>query len=172
MDSLGGWLSLLLLLLFGWMITAASGYPADARFMPMAIGLAGAALCLLQLILDLGNARRKRMMGRFYPAPKLGRPEPYDEGTTGLGPQTWSAETAMWGYFVAFVAALLAFGFYVAVPAMIFIYLWRQAATKPLSAAAGAVAGVTVLGLFGKLFGFVMFPGAVSMATLKIWFGS
>jgi hypothetical protein len=172
MDSLGGWLTLMLLLVFGGMVAAASGYPADARFMPVAIGLVGAALCLLQLMLDLGNARRRRMMSLFHPAPKVGRPEPHDEGTTGLGPQTRSAEIAMWSYFLAFVAALLAFGFYVAVPAMLFFYLWRQAATKPLVAAAAAVAGATILVIFGKLFGFVIFPGAVSMATLRMWFGS
>jgi hypothetical protein len=172
MDSFGGWLTLILLLLFGWMVAAASGYPADARLMPVAIGLVGAALCLLQITLDLGNARRKRLLTRFHPAPKVGRPELHDEGTTGLGPQTRSAEIVMWSYFLAFIAALLAFGFYVAIPAMLFFCLWRQAGTKPtVAAAAAAAAGATMFAVFAKLFGFVLFPGAVWSAILKLSIG-
>jgi hypothetical protein len=155
---------MLLLLLFAGMAAAASQYPSGARLMPAAIGLAGTALCLLQIALDLGGLQRSRAI---HLAPKLGRPEGHDEGATGLGPQTRRREFAIWGYFLAFIGGLLALGFYAAVPAMFFLFLWRQAGVRPLAAAASAAAaGATMSLIFGELFGFALFPGLVWPAIL------
>jgi len=169
----GSWLTLLLLVLFGGMVAVASQYPNGARLMPMAIGLAGLTLCLLQLALDLGAMRRTRAMNRLSLAPKLGRPEGHDESATGLGPQTQRKEFAMWVYFMAFTGGVLALGFYVAVPAMIFLYLWREAGTRPLAAAfAATAAGTTMVLVLDKLFSLELFPGLVWSAMLRPMFGS
>lgn len=168
----GSWLTFLLLALFGVMVAVASQYPNGARLMPVSIGLAGLMLCLLQLALDFGAMRRTRAMNRLSLAPKLGRPEGYDESATGLGPQTQRKEFAMWVYFMAFTGGVLALGFYVAVPAMIFFYLWREAGTRPLAAAsAAAAAGATMVLMFGELFSFGLFPGFVWSAMLRPMFG-
>lgn len=166
----GSRLTVLLLLLFAGMVAAASQYPSGARLMPVAIGLAGAALCLLQLTLDLGSLQRSRAI---HLAPKLGRPEGHDEGATGLGPQTRRKELAMWAYFLAFIGVLLALGFFAAVPAMLFFFLWRQAGVRPLTAAvSAAAAGATMALIFDELLGFALFPGLVWPAILPSISGS
>lgn len=173
MNRFGSSMTVLLLAVFGWMVAAASAYPADARLMPLAIGLVGASLCLLQLAIDLGNTRRKRVTGHFRAAPKLGRPELHDVGTADLGRHTLSAEIAMWACFLAFIAALLAFGFYVAIPAMLFFYLRLQAGTRIATAViAAAAASVTMALIFGRLFGFELFPGLAWSAILRPLLGS
>ena len=160
----GSRLTVLLLFLFAGMVAVASQYPSGARLMPVAIGLAGAALCLLQLALDLGSLHRSRAI---HLAPKLGRPDGHDESGTGLGLHTRRKELAMWAYFLAFIGGLLALGFYVAVPAMLFFFLWHQAGVRPLTAAvSAAAAGATMALIFGELFGFGLFPGLVWPAIL------
>jgi hypothetical protein len=116
------WLTLFLFLLFGSMVAIAFQYPPEARFAPLVIGLPGIALCLVQLAFDLGY-RRDALASA---APKLGRPENFVEDPTEFTPGTLHREFAAWGYFLSFVAALLAFGFHVAVPALLFVYLWRE----------------------------------------------
>lgn len=160
----GAGLTVLLLLLFAGMVAAASQYPDGARLMPVALGLAGTALCLLQFALDLGRLQRTRAI---HLAPKLGRPESHDDSSTGLGPRTRRKEMVMWAYFLAFIGGVLAFGFYAAVPVMLFLFLWRQAGVRPLTAAVSAAAAGAIMALvFGELLGFALFPGLVWSAIL------
>ncbi|MEW9837731.1 hypothetical protein [Mesorhizobium marinum] len=173
MNRLGGPIAMLLLAVFGWMVAFAFVYPKGARLMPVAVGLVGAALCLLQIAVDLGAARRNRMGRYFRAAPKLGRPELHDAGMPKLGAHTLSSEIAMWASFLAFIAGLLAFGFYVAVPALLFFFLWRQAGTRFATATMAAAGGLIAMALiFGTLFGFELFPGLVWPALLRSLPGS
>jgi hypothetical protein len=157
------WLPLVLLLTFGFMVVVAFRYPPEARLAPVAVGLLGIALCFVQLAFD--GSSTAAFAARFRPAPKLGRPfEPSDvPGETRI-----RGEFAMWGYFLAFVTALLMLGFYIATPTMVFAYLWRQARVKlpyALAAAIGATGSVYLV--FEGIFHFVLFRGFAISAALQ-----
>jgi hypothetical protein len=127
MISLDRWLTLLLLVLFASMLAIGLQYPAEARLVPVTVSLLGLVLCLVQLAFDVGSARQAYFAERFHAAPKLGRPDlPVDDPEEPVA-EIAQRELLMWGYFLAFVAAVLAFGFYVAAPATIFSHLWRRA---------------------------------------------
>ena len=46
-------MTLVMLTIFAVMVFIASGYPANARFMPFVVGIPAIGLCLLQLLLDI-----------------------------------------------------------------------------------------------------------------------
>ena len=157
------WLPLILLLVFGLMVTVAFRYPPEARLTPVAVGLLGIALCLVQLAFESWSTAAPA--ARFRAAPKLGRPtEPQDEPAE----PTLRAELAMWRYFLAFIATLLMFGFYVATPAMVFSYLWLQARVEWAYALVVAICATGVVYLvFDGIFHFALFPGFASSAALQ-----
>lgn len=143
------WVTLAMLAIFTTMVVIALGYPARARFMPFVVGLPAIGLCLLQLVLDLRAARRQRL--GLAPAPVA---------EEEFGRHTAPAELRTWAYFVLFIGAVLAFGFLVATPILILVYLWREAGVRPLTAAAAAAIFTLVVHLmFERLLGFVLFPG-------------
>lgn len=149
MNRFTTWVTLAMLAIFATMVVIAWGYPPRARFMPFVVGLPAIGLCLLQLVLDLGAARRER----------LGEgPAPLEEEE--FGRHTAWAELRTWAYFVAFIGAVLAFGFVVAAPVLILVYLWREAQVRPLIAAGAAAVFMLVMHLmFERLLGFVLHPG-------------
>ncbi|MDH3264706.1 MAG: tripartite tricarboxylate transporter TctB family protein [Paracoccaceae bacterium] len=149
MNRFTTWVTLAMLAIFVTMVVIAWGYPARARFMPFVVGLPAIGLCLLQLVLDLRAARRERLGG--------GLPPLEDEE---FGRHTTRAEIVTWIYFVLFIGAVLAFGFLVAAPVLIFVYLWREAQVRPFTAAAAAAVFTLVMHLmFERLLGFVLHPG-------------
>ncbi len=165
----GGWLTLVFLLLFAAMAATAFGYPVGARLMPAAVGVSGMAMCLLQLALEAASGGPAGTGVRFHPAPKVGRPEEHDDAPPDPTP---GKELATWGYFLAFIAGLLVFGFHVAVPALLFFYLWREAGLRPAKAAAAtAVATAAMIALFVELFGFTLFPGFAIPALQGLLYG-
>jgi hypothetical protein len=156
-----------MLLVFGAMSLLAFRYPVEARLMPLIVGCLGFALCLLQLGFGFGGA--SRLAAYFRAAPKLGRPGEAVDGYGGSGPASARLELIVWGYFLAFIAALLAFGFYIAVPALVFFYLWRQArVTWPRALFAGAGATAAMYFIFGEVLGFALFPGFVINTALQV----
>ena len=51
-------MGLIMLAIFCAFVAIASGYPADARFMPFVVGIPAIGLCLLQIALDAGRRPR------------------------------------------------------------------------------------------------------------------
>ena len=132
MSSFNFWFTVLMAVIFATMVAIASQYPPEARFMPLLVGIPGLALCLLQILLDVSKARGGLGGYRFHKAPKAGRPADVASmeavvSEEEFGPQTAKSEIVMWGYFLGFVAMLLAFGYYVAVPLMLVTFLKREA---------------------------------------------
>lgn len=165
--NLDRWLILLLLSVFGSMVALAFAYSAEARLVPLTVGSFGVALCLLQLAFDVGGSRR--LAAYFHAAPKLGRPNEIAVGLDEAGATTLRQEMAVWGYFLGFVAAVLVVGFYVAVSAMLFFYLWRQARViwpRALVASVSATAAMHLV--FGQALGFALFPGFAITAALQL----
>jgi hypothetical protein len=138
-NAFNTWFTGLLLLLFGAMVALAFQFPPDARLAPLIVGVPGTLLCSLQLAFDVIRAPG----GRF--APKVGKPTAAALEARKFGPHTLSRELAMWGYFLTFVAVLLLFGFYVAVPLMLIAFLHFEAKINWTHSVLAGVGGTAML---------------------------
>lgn len=158
--SFSTWLTIVMLVFFVVMVGLSMEFPAKARFMPLIVGLPAIALCLIQLGIDLRPSAK-----RAFHAPRAGLaqqtgPEP---DLPEFGPHTVSQELLMWTYFVAFVAGILVFGFYVSVPVLLLTFLRREAEASWRFASSLAAAATLVLYLmFGALLQIQLHPGFVT----------
>ena len=169
MSSFSTWLTALMLLLFSSMVALAFQYPPNARLAPLIIGVPGMLLCLFQLGLDAVNAQGGPFANhRFRFAPKIGRPDPPAEEPSEFGPHTVSRELVMWGYFLAFIAAVLALGFYAAVPVLLASFLYFEAGVRlPLALMTSAGGTATLYLIFGIALRLELFPGFVTRSVLQ-----
>jgi hypothetical protein len=129
------------------MLIIASRYPAGARFMPYVLGFPAVALCLLQLFLDARERRRINQaegpsdveLAEAQVSRAVGHAVHFDVGDL-LAPEAsmdprerLRREAITWGYFLAFIAGIVFFGFHLAVPIFLITFLrlraqasWRQ----------------------------------------------
>jgi hypothetical protein len=116
-------------------------YPADAASMPLIIGGVGAALSLLQLIVELHASR-----------------SPAYEEQINL-----RKDIPIYLWVWAFVIAIVAFGFVLAAPVMLFAYL-RFRSREPWWLCLVLTASVLALlyGLFEKALGVALFEGLLT----------
>lgn len=173
MNTFSTWLTWLMLLIFGAMVGVALQYPEGGRMMPLMVGIPGIALCLLQLALDARNAEAGAFGYRFRAAPKAGKPEAPAVLIPGLdeefGPHTVRRELAMWTYFVAFVAGVLALGFFVSVPAMLVTFLRREAGSSwRLALVLGLGATLVMYLMFGVVLQIRLFSGFVTPMLIRV----
>lgn len=164
MNTFSTWLTGVMLLIFAGMVGMSFQFPADARMMPLVIGIPGIALCLFQLVLDAKAAEAEAFGYRFRAAPKAGKPiepavvVPAEEDE--FGPHTVRGEITMWVYFVAFIAAVLTFGFYVSVPVMLITFLRREAeASWRMALGLGLGATLVMYLMFAALLHIRLHPG-------------
>jgi hypothetical protein len=137
-------MTVLLLAIFSTMVFISSGYPPGARFMTFVVGLPAIALCLLQLGLDMREWRRapagaegqsdlekaEQQVSRV-----VGHQVHFDighdmlaGGDTKLDPRTMlRREIIVWGYFLGLIAGIILFGFHIAVPVFLIVFLRLQA---------------------------------------------
>ena len=127
-------MSLVMLAIFGVMVGVATQYPAQARFMPLVVGLPGICLCLVQVVLEV-VARRRAAAGGL-----AGAEAAVDPNAAGAPRR----ELVLWGSFLGLIASLILFGFYVTIPLFLIAFLrgyaresWRF--SLALSAAGSAV---------------------------------
>ena len=142
MKSIPAPMTLLMLATFTAMVGVASTYPPAARFMPYTVGIPAIALCLLQLALDFYRSRHPekesadalkqaedqvaRIAGRRvqFDMPSdnaLFMDSPRDER------ERVRREIIVWGYFLGLIACILLFGFRVAIPIFLIMFLRFQA---------------------------------------------
>jgi hypothetical protein len=122
-------------------VVAKLNYPAEAASMPLIIGGIGAALSLLQLIVSLRESR-----GAVY--------EEQIDLRKDLPIYLW-----VW----AFVLAVVAFGFVIAAPLMLFGYLrWRSGESWWLCLLLSAAVLAILYGLFETVLGVPLFEGLVT----------
>jgi tripartite tricarboxylate transporter TctB family protein len=168
MKSIPAPMTLAMLLIFTVMVGVASTYPPAARFMPFTVGIPAIALCLLQLALDLyrrrhpeaeeaGDALKQaenqvaRMTGR-----RVHFEMPSENAMFTDGPHDERArvrrEIVVWGYFLGLIAAILLFGFRIAVPVFLIAFLRFQAETSWRNALAyGGLGALAMYMLFEKV---------------------
>jgi hypothetical protein len=122
--------TLVMLTIFAAMVAISTTYPADARFMILVVGIPAIGLCLLQLGLDLyrGSSPAK-------PREQLAG-GPLHVGRATLLPTGMPRdpvvrrELLIWGYFLAFIAGILLFGFRMAIPAFLIGFLRFEARAR------------------------------------------
>jgi hypothetical protein len=136
-------MTIVMLVLFLIFVGVAATYPPGARFMPFVVGFPAIGLLILQLFLD---ARARRLAGeqgvasedtdadssaaRFTPR-AIQMDLSHDALTASdeiVTPQEkLRREIIMWGYFLGFIAGILLFGFWLAIPVFLIAFLRERA---------------------------------------------
>lgn len=139
-------MTLVMLAIFAGMVGISATYPPGARFMTFVVGIPAIGLCLLQLVLDLHRRRapdiadgRSEMERAADEASRVaGRAIQFERPSenalfaeANLEPKEHlRRELVAWGYFLALIAAVLLFGFRIAVPVFLIAFLRLQAGTS------------------------------------------
>lgn len=151
-----------MLAIFVVMVGVAATYPAGARFMPFVVGIPAIALCLLQLVLDARAAkagpeprdrrsevekaeeRLSQMTGRNmdFEAARMAPEITVSENPTGIRE---SRELLVWMYILALIAGILFFGYAIAIPLFILLFLRWEASCSWLKAGVYAAVGSAAL---------------------------
>jgi hypothetical protein len=144
-------LSAVMLVIFGGMVALGATYPAHARFLPLVIGIPGAALCAAQLVIEVLEA--------FKSVPPKDRDAAAREFRRGL---------KMFGWLFAFLVAILLAGFLVATPVLLFAFLRVAQRESYWVAAGGAAVGIAIIyGVFVELLGLTVFNGFLLEAVFR-----
>ena len=183
-------MTLVMLALFVTLVGLASGYPPGARFMPFVVGIPAIVLCLLQLALDARQRRRGETEAGDTPSARekaekkvsrmAGRRVDFQishEFMPGVGPEIppeemVRREMVLWGYFLGFIAGIILFGFWVAIPVFLVAFLRFQAKAGWLFSL-GLGIGASLLMYFGfeRLFRVVLHTGFFTDYVLGLFGG-
>ena len=159
-----------MLAIFVVLVAIASGYPANARFMPFVVGIPAIVLCVLQLVLDW-RERRAPAPPRPPDAQALPGAAPLSAGLAqslaaaepepALTPrETLRREAVLWAYFLALLGGVLLFGFWPTIPLFLVAFLRFQAGASWGLTLALSIAATLVLYLgLEQGFGLELHPG-------------
>jgi hypothetical protein len=170
MRNFSTFLTFVMLAIFTAMVAMAFGFPRNARFMPLIVGVPGMLFCLAQLVLDWRKARAIAVgAAPAQPVAALRGLELPDIGEPILSErEVVHREIVMWAYFLAFVAGLLLFGFWIAVPVMLVSFLrFEGGVSWKASLAAAIVASLTLYLVFEVTLRIRLHPGFVTATVLK-----
>ena len=132
----------IMLVIFAAMVAMATTYGAEARFLPLVIGVPGLVLCVIQFVTEL----------RTTPGP--------DEKVYTAADRM--AELKMFGWFAVFVFGIILFGFPYAAPLIVAAYLHFSWGEKwYVSLGAAAFSWVILHGVFDYVLGLPLFEGLV-----------
>lgn len=166
-------MTLFMLAVFVVMVGVAFTYPEGARFMPLTIGVPGLLLCLLQIGLDFrakpdtgpekdeileAQEKAARLVGHSV---EFGHAEVIDAPRDAK--ETERREIVAWAFFLGFVAGILLFGFFAAIPVFLLAFLRAQAgATWTRALTFSGIATAAFYFIFTKGLGVVLYPGALT----------
>lgn len=142
------WFTLLMLGIFVVMVAVAWGYPPNARFMPLVIGIPGIVLALGQLVLDaLGPSEQPAEQPR--------------------GGSLVKRELVMLASLFALVASVVLLGFWISIPTFMFLFLVLHERERAWFALLLAAAGTAVFYLiFERMMSVGVHEGLVTRAVL------
>ena len=163
-------MTLVMLGLFLVLVGIATRYPPEARFMPFVVGIPPIILGLIQLVLDARDRRRAAAevvdtrsdfeKAQDKVSQMVGRQVEFDVAQEALPgaaePKLTHAETVrrelvLWGYFLGFIAGILLFGFWIAIPVFLVTFLRFQAkATWATSLLLGIGASIALFLVFER----------------------
>lgn len=185
MNSGKMFMNVVMLAIFVVMVGIATQYPPQARFMPLVIGIPGIVLCLLQLFLEFRESRKPQsetagIRNEFEKAQDevgriVGHKVDFDmahENLQAVESRPDKAgearrEIVLWAYLIGFVAGLIVFGFWVAIPVFLAVFL-RYYAEESWLFAIGVSAATTLLLflLFEKGLSIVLHRGFITKYLL------
>ncbi len=143
-------MSLVMLTIFVAMVAMAATYPPDARFLPFVIGIPGTLLCLLQVGAEIADARRGAREAVAAAAPAE---------FAGPGPDV-RREISLFACLVGLAAAILLFGFWLAIPLFVIAFLrFHERETWTLTLALTATAWAVLYLMFDSLLGIIVHEG-------------
>lgn len=135
-----------MLLIFGGMSLIALDYPAKARLLPLLVGVPASLMCLAQLVFDIRRERNERLAGADVEEARLLRRK----------------ELGMFFWTGLFLVGILAFGFELAAPALVFAFMWIGQREWIVTALIGAVCVWLIMYVvFNQLLGLPLFEGLV-----------
>ena len=141
---------LVMLAFFGGMVFMAAGYPPAARFLPFVIGIPAVALTLIQLGVELRRAAAATPGGTA--ARDADRPA-----------RRLRHEAEMFLYLVGLMAAILLFGFLIAPPLFVAVFLRLREKESWAVTLGGAAATLAMLYvMFETLLELSLYRGAVA----------
>jgi hypothetical protein len=139
-------MNFVMLAIFATLVTIASQYPPQARFMPLVVGIPAMALCVLQIVLDIRASRRKvdevedtrsdvqkaqdevsRYAGRKVESEATQDETIPELPDAGIPPNMVHREVILWAYFLTFIASILLFGFWFSIPIFLITFLRFEA---------------------------------------------
>jgi len=146
-----------LLFIFGYVVFEAAGKPMQAKLFPMTVGILGVALITVQLVKELWVAWRTHHTGSEQSADQQGGAADFaitDVEKSRVG-RLRAAE--QFGWIAGLLAGLFLVGFYLAVPLMVGLYLWRHQERPVFVMCMVAGVAAVVWGVFDKLL-YLPFP--------------
>jgi len=183
-------MTVVMLAIFVVLVGLASDYPPGARFMPFVIGIPAIVLCLLQLALDARERRRgetevsdtrsAREKAEEKVSRMVGRPMDFEishefmpGAGSGISPEEMvRRERVLWGYFLGFIAGIILFGFWVAIPVFLVAFLrFRAKAGWLFSLGLGMGASLLMSFVFERLFRVVLHTGFITDYVLGLFGG-
>jgi hypothetical protein len=144
-------LTLTLLVIFGYVVFEATGKPMQAKLFPMAVGILGFVLISIQLGRELWTAWTT---DDTKPGEKINQQDGAadfaitDVELSRIG-RLRAAE--QFGWIAGLLAGLFLIGFYIAVPLMVGLYLWRHQERPRFVLIMTVGAAAVVWGLFNQL---------------------
>jgi hypothetical protein len=168
-----------MLVIFIAFVATASGYPADARFMPFVVGIPAIVIGLLQLLLDVRERRKveapaesrselekaeeevSRIVGHHVDFEVAHEQLPHIE--TSSPQQQARREFIVWGYVIAYILGVVLFGFRPAIPILLVSFLRFYAKLSWRNALLFGLAGALVIWLiFERILGMQLHDGLVT----------
>jgi hypothetical protein len=181
-------MTLVMLGIFIVLVSVASRYPAGARFMPFVVGIPAIFLGLVQLILDArerwqrdheardtrteaekAEEKVSRLVGHHVDF-KISH-----EFMAGVGDEMPADEMArrevvIWTYFLSFIVGLILFGFWVAIPIFLVVFLRFQAKSSwVMSFGLSIGASLAMYFFFERLFRVILHSGFITDYVLGLF---
>ena len=129
----------IMVLIFAAAVGFALTYEADARTLPLMIGIPGLVLTIIQFLKEVREQHPEKIDPRDLPR-----------------------ELRMFGWFILFVGGLVLFGFINAGPVLVAVYLYFAGKEKwHVCLLAGAVVAGILYGVFEWFLGLPLFEGLV-----------
>jgi hypothetical protein len=129
--------SAVMLAIFAAMVGYAATFPADARFLPWVIGIPGLVFSIAQFVIELRSGESE-----------------------ARSPEERRRELKMFAWLVAFIVAILLFGFVYAGPALVAAYLYFDWRESPLTVLASALVAFAIFyGVFERALELRLFDG-------------
>ena len=166
MKSLSFVMNFVMLAIFVVLGGVALGYSPQARFFPVVAAVPAIGLLLLQIFLDIRDAKKGRNVEPVPAEPGLPVTIPLSQR------ETVRRETIIWGYFLGLIGSILLFGFWITIPVFLTLFLRYQAeCTLRLSLIMGIGTSILFYLAFEKGLHAQLHPGFITEYVTDSLFG-